>query len=859
MIAGCIPVFVGSKYDKPFEDMIPYDSFSYHFNGTNYMNGNAQMEVDKLWNVSQEDIEVKRDKMARYIRFIDWRHGNSTFEAILESMFEEAGDKTRGPLPKTITETKVSCGSHEASTCAECPQGNGAGWCNGDCEWSNVNGGVCLRKISHVSCGSHEASTCAECPQGNGAGWCNGDCEWSSENGGVCQSQTGSFNALKYLNSNLKSTFEQPIQPITSPTHKPLIFGAGEGTTATHAIYDATCKLGFRSVHWEKSCNHNAGHSNKKPPPGVLAHFDLIRTYKRIMVCATPDWNYGEEYECPTVNQTLHVMLDRINQVIASPGIDAIHDAPYPNFAEYVLNTTKKIRGRKPIVVLSERNPQDWTKRRIQQHPSGLACRGNDIGTNLYRCLKSAIQAGLGSERINKILYKFNEPGTDTNLMKGFELHQNNMRKVSVYHTNLFERNPRIGSSKLAKEIGYATGISFRRNLGKKYWDLSLKKGNDGTTADCTVSIPNDDDDASNSATPSAGQYMVHVHGFHHTGTGFTRHMLDKSLSSLSPELLSSMHDSGGIASQEEGQHLQSVYPTDRQRYEKCEEVESSSLDGKPLRMSYQYLDSCKINSPETVGRTLFNQWAPFWNTSASFLLQKTPTLDVQFLETVKIMPTLHVLVIRHPMVSGIIDPHATLEGCGGFAYSRSLDISYWTEAWAHSLSVLNREKNEDIWYAVLTYEALVQHTDQVMTDLMEVVKRGLKRYGGGHLLDQTGNETDGYSKVISNTLRRRLEYHSNSGSTLSPNEEAITKWNGCLKLPRCSTFLNQLTLDVLPKFGYVSANNTTLSSKPGTVMVSEDFGHVLFSSEGKASSGLGDKPSIDLLSTMRKISKDTS
>ena len=42
-------------------------------------------------------------------------------------------------------------------------------------------------KTNKVSCGNHDASTCAECPQGNGAVWCNGDCSWSDENGGVCQ------------------------------------------------------------------------------------------------------------------------------------------------------------------------------------------------------------------------------------------------------------------------------------------------------------------------------------------------------------------------------------------------------------------------------------------------------------------------------------------------------------------------------------------------------------------------------------------------------------------------------------------------------------------------------------------------
>ena len=29
----------------------------------------------------------------------------------------------------------VSCGGHVADSCLECPQGNGAAWCNGDCQW----------------------------------------------------------------------------------------------------------------------------------------------------------------------------------------------------------------------------------------------------------------------------------------------------------------------------------------------------------------------------------------------------------------------------------------------------------------------------------------------------------------------------------------------------------------------------------------------------------------------------------------------------------------------------------------------------------------------------------------------------
>lgn len=39
-----------------------------------------------------------------------------------------------------------------------------------------------------VRCGNHIAPTCSDCPQGNGADWCNGDCTWTSnEDGGLCQ------------------------------------------------------------------------------------------------------------------------------------------------------------------------------------------------------------------------------------------------------------------------------------------------------------------------------------------------------------------------------------------------------------------------------------------------------------------------------------------------------------------------------------------------------------------------------------------------------------------------------------------------------------------------------------------------
>jgi len=105
---------------------------------------------------------------------------------------------TPAPAPVVSPTTNVSCGGHYASSCAECPQGNGAAWCNGDCIWVNnqcqesntsptpapVAPSTPLPVASPttpVSCGGHYASSCAECPQGNGAAWCNGDCIWIND------------------------------------------------------------------------------------------------------------------------------------------------------------------------------------------------------------------------------------------------------------------------------------------------------------------------------------------------------------------------------------------------------------------------------------------------------------------------------------------------------------------------------------------------------------------------------------------------------------------------------------------------------------------------------------------------------
>ena len=44
----------------------------------------------------------------------------------------------------------------------------------------NTETSITSEPIDSVDCGSHEAKSCAECPQGNGPSWCNGQCMWSN-------------------------------------------------------------------------------------------------------------------------------------------------------------------------------------------------------------------------------------------------------------------------------------------------------------------------------------------------------------------------------------------------------------------------------------------------------------------------------------------------------------------------------------------------------------------------------------------------------------------------------------------------------------------------------------------------------
>ena len=212
--------------------------------------------------------------------------------------------------------------------------------------------------------------------------------------------------------------------------------------------------------------------------------------------------------------------------------------------------------------------------------------------------------------------------------------------------------------------------------------------------------------------------------------------------------------------------------------------------------------------------------------------------------------------------------------------------MSYlWLSSWTHVFRAAREQKIE--WYAVVTYEALISHHDQVVEELLEVVRSGMGRYPSrGRILlttttkvaneeGKTKSANNGErktSRFITNTTaaaaaaapHRRLELHgsknkkqSSSNSYLIPKPSSIKLWEKCLGNAKCGQILTSLTKDVFPSLGYENHGHP-LKTSPETVTVRKEYGRVLFTSEGDALNRLRQSeydyvPSFELVSMMKR------
>jgi len=121
-----------------------------------------------------------------------------------------------------------------------------------------------------VDCGSHRASSCAKCPQGEGgASWCNGECEWSSENGGACQSKA-------LMISKQEAEIEESdyvCKPVAHPELRPELVHITKTGGTTLEIVGAMHNFTWGACHWKEkliemeSSLHCPNSNVTKPPP----------------------------------------------------------------------------------------------------------------------------------------------------------------------------------------------------------------------------------------------------------------------------------------------------------------------------------------------------------------------------------------------------------------------------------------------------------------------------------------------------------------------------------------------------------------------------------------------------------------
>ena len=185
----------------------------------------------------------------------------------------------------------------------------------------------------------------------------------------------------------------------------------------------------------------------------------------------------------------------------------------------------------------------------------------------------------------------------------------------------------------------------------------------------------------------------IHVHGFHHTGTGVLREkiiqwyratQLDKKIQNFEEKSIVI-----GPGNEDEGQKLQNIYPDLSSRRD-CSSNTTCRYDYAPLlnlvskdnkeKLKHQWMNHVKdLNNP--------------------IIVQKTPSFDVIFLEKM-FENSAHALIMRHPYYWS----------CGGFPCCKNPWDCFqtWKRIWKKTFKTLTNINK----YVIIQYEALPDTID---------------------------------------------------------------------------------------------------------------------------------------------------
>lgn len=241
----------------------------------------------------------------------------------------------------------------------------------------------------------------------------------------------------------------------------PLIIGAGQGTTGTRSMHSAMCSLGIPSVHYNQACFRSKRSSNstlfENLEPGIIAHYNARDSWRKLVKCVSEARTRSSV--CNSTVDILTSMTHHVTQVVKS-GVAAVHDVPYVLMIPYIMQVAKEERSVDPILLLTERDPQEWAKRRVEKHRTTpqLVCKDPQGAFDFDHCLKYEPSMENLLTAYTDFKGKQEQEEYVALLAEAMTHFQEDMRQLStVFHINLFDLEQRIDETNLTQLIWDST------------------------------------------------------------------------------------------------------------------------------------------------------------------------------------------------------------------------------------------------------------------------------------------------------------------------------------------------------------------------------------------------------------------
>ena len=254
--------------------------------------------------------------------------------------------------------------------------------------------------------------------------------------------------------------------------------------------------------------------------------------------------------------------------------------------------------------------------------------------------------------------------------------------------------------------------------------DVDISERERNVLIDTFLNLPN----ASQVEEIQPSHRYLFIGGAHNSGTSLMTHLF-----AALPEF--SVFQATGVP-EDEGQHLQSEYPTAR-------------MDGGPCHYalsSRQYLTSDSLTRVQA--ERVLNSWKMHWNASKRIFVKNSPphVIQTQFLQEI-VMPSQSsfILLIRHPL-----DIHA--KRC------RGTPLNVYLENWLRQYEALRRDAPFIKRLRVVRFEEWVSSPTTLAATHKELQQWVLEGAAHRHQLSLRGNRSAYGAAIFAKEERRERE-----------------------------------------------------------------------------------------------------